>query len=177
MQSMYPSNVEIDPPDRVARWRPLVNWILIIPLEIWMYFLALGQFVAVTVAWFALMFTGKMPENLGNYIIGVMRYGLRVAAYLFGWANKYPGFRVYAGYVDPGNYESILYCARPLQRRRLTVFFRGIMVFPHLIVLMVLMIPLEVALFIAWFAVLILGRCPKVFRIFLSMSCGGTTAC
>ena len=166
MQSMYPSNIEIDPPVRVARWRPLVNWILILPLEIWMYFLSFGQFVAVAVAWFALMFTGQMPENLGNYILGVMRYDLRVGAYLFGWAEKYPGFRVHAGYVDPGNYESILYCARPLKRRRLTVFFRGFMVFPHLIVMMILLIPLEVALFIAWFAVLIVGRWPKGLQNF-----------
>ena len=56
-------------------------------------FLAIGVVVAVTIAWFAIMITGNYPRGLFNYVVGVMRWALRVAAYAFLLTtDRYPPF-------------------------------------------------------------------------------------
>src|SRR4029453_16970695 len=89
----YPSTVgeqdvplEIDYPDverDLNRWLPLVKWLLAIPHFVVLVFLSLGAFFAVVVAWFALLFTGRYPRALFDYVVGVGRWWLRVEAYAF----------------------------------------------------------------------------------------------
>ena len=84
----YP-NVERD----LNRWLPLVKWILAIPHYIVLVFLILGAIVAVVIAWFAILFTGKYPRALFDYVVGVARWGLRVEAYAFMMlTDVYPPF-------------------------------------------------------------------------------------
>ena len=100
----YPSTVEqqsvhldIDYPDDVKhdlnRWLPLVKWFLAIPHFIVLFFLAIGAFFVVIVAWFAILFTGRYPKGLFDYVVGVGRWGLRVYAYAFLLVtDRYPPF-------------------------------------------------------------------------------------
>ncbi len=164
--SSYPVEIEVHAPERLARWRPLVNWILVIPMEAWLGIIQLGLVVAGLVGWFAILFTGRLPESLGNFIMGYLRYQLRVSAYYYGLADRYPGFSVPAGYIDPGDLQSVLYSARPVARNRLTVFFRGILVLPQIVVWYILGIAAAVVAVIAWFAVLFTGRWPQGLRNF-----------
>jgi hypothetical protein len=101
----YPSTVEeqsvhleIDYPDverDLNRWLPLVKWLLAIPHYIVLSFLALGAIVVWVVAWFAILFTGRYPRPLFNYMVGVSRWGLRVQAYAFLLVtDRYPPFRL-----------------------------------------------------------------------------------
>jgi hypothetical protein len=48
-----------------------------------LFFLGIGAFVCVIIAWFAILFTGRYPKDLAPYVAGVMRYGVRVCAYAF----------------------------------------------------------------------------------------------
>jgi Domain of unknown function (DUF4389) len=51
--------------------------------------------VAVIAAWFAILFTGRYPRSLFDYIVGVGRWHLRVAGYAFVLAtDAYPPFRL-----------------------------------------------------------------------------------
>ncbi len=78
-------HVEIDYPDVEAdlnRWLPLVKWILAIPHYIALAFLFVAAVFAVIIAWFAILFTGRYPKGLFDYVVGVGRWGLRVAAYV-----------------------------------------------------------------------------------------------
>ncbi len=102
----YPSTVEeqnvhldLDYPDvekDLNRWLPLVKWLLAIPHYIVLAFLAIGVFFAWIIAWFAILFTGKYPRSLFDYIVGVGRWGLRVNAYAFLLVtDHYPPFSLH----------------------------------------------------------------------------------
>lgn len=161
MSSSYPLNSEIICTERVARWRPLLNWISILPLSVWMLLLGAGAGVGSVVGWFAIVFTGRLPERVGDYLVAVLRYRWRVVAYLYGLTDSYPGFSVVAGYVDPGDYPAVLYSARPTVRRRGTVAFRAILLIPAVVVLWFVDVFALVVLVIGWFAVLFTGRWPS----------------
>ena len=84
----YP-NVEQD----LNRWLPLVKWLLAIPHYIVLFFLAIAAVVAVIVAWFAVLFTGRYPRGIFDFVEGVLRWGLRVEAYAFLLVtDRYPPF-------------------------------------------------------------------------------------
>ena len=102
MDDRYPStdehqSVRLDLPEPVGlnRWLPLVKWLLVIPHYIVLAFLYLGALFAVLIAWFAILFTGRFPRGLFNYLVGVGRWTNRVAAYAFLLVtDAYPPFRL-----------------------------------------------------------------------------------
>jgi Domain of unknown function (DUF4389) len=77
------------------RWLPLVKWLLAIPHYIVLAFLWLGALIAVIVAWFAILFTGRYPRGLFDYVLGVFRWTNRVAGYAFVLVtDRYPPFQL-----------------------------------------------------------------------------------
>jgi hypothetical protein len=103
LTDQYPSTVEeqavhleFDYPDVKAdlnRWLPLVKWFLAIPHYIVLAFLAIGAFFAIIIAWFAILFTGRYPRGLFDYVVGVGRWALRVQAYVgLLVTDRYPPF-------------------------------------------------------------------------------------
>jgi hypothetical protein len=101
----YPSTVDtqsvhldIDYPDAerdLNRWLPLVKWFLAIPHFIILFFLWIGAFFAVVIAWFAILFTGTYPRGLFDFVVGVGRWSLRVSAYAFLLiTDRYPPFEL-----------------------------------------------------------------------------------
>jgi hypothetical protein len=103
LTDQYPSvveeqaiHLELEYPDVEAdlnRWLPLVKWFLAIPHYFVLMFLAIGAVFAIIIAWFAILFTGKYPEGIFNYVVGVFRWGLRVNAYVsLLVTDEYPPF-------------------------------------------------------------------------------------
>ena len=88
----YPATFAFDPPERVANWRPLVNWILAIPHFVILSALrTLSQVVGI-ISWFIVLFTGSMPEALANLQAMYMRYELRTWTYAIFMREQYPPF-------------------------------------------------------------------------------------
>ncbi|MDE0114531.1 MAG: DUF4389 domain-containing protein [Albidovulum sp.] len=89
-------HLELDYPDvenDLNRWMPLVKWLLAIPHYIVLALLIIGLAISVLIAWLAILFTGKYPRPLFDYVEGVMRWGTRVAAYAFLLlTDRYPPF-------------------------------------------------------------------------------------
>jgi hypothetical protein len=93
LTDVYPStdeeqsvHIEIrypDVPKNLNRWLPLVKWFLSIPHYIVLACLAIAAFICVVLAWFAILFTGRYPRGLFDFVVGVYRWGLRVSAYAF----------------------------------------------------------------------------------------------
>ena len=84
-----------DAKEGLNRWLPLIKWLLAIPHYILLFFLWIGVIVAVIVAWFAILFTGRLPRGLFDYVVGVGRWGNRVIAYaLILTTDEYPPFRL-----------------------------------------------------------------------------------
>jgi hypothetical protein len=82
----------IDDPGEMNRWLVLVKWLLVIPHLIVLAFLLIGAAVVVIIAFFAVLFTGKWPEGMRNYVVGVNRWALRVFAYFIFLTDAYPPF-------------------------------------------------------------------------------------
>jgi len=84
-----------DAKNDINRWLPLVKWLLAIPHYIVLIFLALAALVVVIIAWFAILFTGRYPQGLFDFVVGVMRWGNRVQGYAFVLiTDRYPPFRL-----------------------------------------------------------------------------------
>jgi Domain of unknown function (DUF4389) len=77
------------------RWLPLVKWLLAIPHYIVLFFLYIAVFFALIAAWFAILFTGRYPRGLFDFVVGVGRWHTRVVAYaLVLVTDRYPPFRL-----------------------------------------------------------------------------------
>ncbi len=103
LRDEYPStdeeqavHLDIPYPDAasdLSRGLPLVKWFLAIPHLIILAFLAVAVFVCVIAAWFAILFTGKYPDGLFNFVVGFLRWEVRVAAYaVLLTTDQYPPF-------------------------------------------------------------------------------------
>jgi hypothetical protein len=103
LSDRYPStedeqevHLELDFPDvkrDLNRWMPLIKWFLAIPHYVALFILWIGVFFAVVIAWFAILFTGRYPQALFDFVVGVIRWTLRVAAYAFLLVtDRYPPF-------------------------------------------------------------------------------------
>jgi hypothetical protein len=90
LELTYP-NAEME----LNRWLPLVKWLLAIPHYIVLAFLAIAAIICVIIAWFAILFTGRYPRSLFDFVVGVQRWALRVTAYAFLLTtDQYPPFRL-----------------------------------------------------------------------------------
>ncbi len=84
-----------DVPRELNRWLPLVKWFLAIPHYVVLFFLEIGAVVAVIIAWFAILFTGRYPRTLFDFVEGVIRWHNRVIGYAFLLVtDRYPPFRL-----------------------------------------------------------------------------------
>ncbi len=105
LTDQYPStedeqsvHLDIDYPDverDLNRWLPLVKWLLAIPHYIVLIFLSILVLFSVVIAWFAILFTGRFPRGLFDFVVGVNRWWLRVNAYAFLLVtDRYPPFSI-----------------------------------------------------------------------------------
>ena len=164
----YPATLTFDAPQRVANWRPLVNWLLAIPhLLIASALRYVSQVVAV-VCWFIILFTGRLPAELANFQIMYLRYYARAGIFAGFLREEYPPFAFPMTAHDPGDDPRLRIDVTPevAGRNRLTVGFRIILAIPQLIVLGLLLIAEWFVLVIALFAVLFTGRWPAGLRDF-----------
>jgi hypothetical protein len=75
------------------RWLPLVKWFLAIPHYFILAVLFVAAMVVVVLAWFAVLFTGRFPRGMFDFVVGVMRWDLRVGAYaILLTTDQYPPF-------------------------------------------------------------------------------------
>jgi hypothetical protein len=90
LQLPYP-DVKTD----LKRWLPIFKWILAIPHFIVLYFLYIAVVVVQIIAWFAILFTGSYPKGMFDFVLGVVRWSIRVMAYAFILVtDKYPPFAI-----------------------------------------------------------------------------------
>lgn len=105
MDDRYPSTTEeqsvhldYDYPDaerELNRWLPLVKWFLAIPHYVALVALGAVAAVGVVVAWFAILFTGRYPRRIFEFVAGVLRWSNRVTGYAFALVtDRYPPFRL-----------------------------------------------------------------------------------
>jgi len=87
-----PAAFNIDDPGEMRRFAPLYQWILAIPHHIVLFFLFIAAYVVAVIGLFAVLFTGRWPDSLARFIIGVGRWYIRVQGYTTFVTNRYPPF-------------------------------------------------------------------------------------
>ncbi|MCU4186218.1 DUF4389 domain-containing protein [Acidiferrimicrobium sp. IK] len=160
----YPVTAGLEAPLTVARWRVIGNYILAIPHLVVLYVLQIVAQLAVVAAWFAILFTGRLPSGIGEFVAGVHRYQYRVLTYTFFLREEYPAFGVPSGYSDPGGDPAWFNVVPPERFSRAAVFFRGLLAIPQVLYGIVVSVVLFVAWIVGFFAVLFTGRWPESWR-------------
>ena len=79
-------------PDRLSRGLIFIKWLLVIPNLLVLCFVALAAAVELIIAWFAVLITGEWPEGMRRFVVGTIRWGTRVRAYLYLMTDEYPPF-------------------------------------------------------------------------------------
>lgn len=163
----YPITAGLDAPLEVARWRVIGNYIMAIPHLVILYVLNIIAEILVILSWFAILFTGRLPDGLGTFIAGVHRYQWRVLTFILFLREPYPAFGLPSGYAEPGGDPAWLQITPAAQYSRLSVLIRVILIIPQALFGIVLGIGFFVAWIVAFFAVLITGRWPEGLRKFV----------
>lgn len=165
----YPAALEIESPERMARWRPLVQWLLALPHWLILYALSILSRVVGFISWIIVLFTGKLPPWVAGVQSMYLRYSNRVTAYAGFLEEAYPPFSFDTATHDPGDYTGVKIDIEPQSehRNRLTVLIRILMVIPQLIVLFFVGIAAFVAWVVGFFAVLFTGHWPEGIRQFV----------
>ena len=151
---------DVEYPERLSRWLIFVKWLLIIPHLIILYALIAVAEIITVIAWFAILFTGRYPKGMFDFVVGIYRWQHNVTAYIVLLRDEYPPFSLSAGQY-PVTYD----VEYPDHLSRLLIFFKWLLVIPNLIVLALVSIAYYITLIIAWFAILFTGRYPEgLFR-------------
>ena len=163
----YPLQLDLEAPDKIARWRPLVHWLLVIPHVVVLYVLLIVQRVVFVISFFAILFTGAMPEGLFGFNAMVLRYQWRVSSYSLFMRESYPEFAFATESADPATEPARLSVQPAPKLSRGLIFVKWLLAIPHYFVLFFLFIAVYVVTIITFFAVIITGAWPEGMRTFV----------
>ncbi len=164
----YPVNVTAELLPEYSRFMPLIKWLLLIPQYIVVFFLAIGAMFVAFIAFFAVLFTGKYPPGMWNYMVGFHRWVLRVMGYHWLITDKYPAFSLEEVPEDTVH----LHAEYPEHVSRWRPFFAWLLVIPYSIVSALIALVAGVCSLIAFFTILFTKKIPDglfdVIRISLN---------
>jgi hypothetical protein len=132
--------------------------ILAIPHIIVLYLWGIVAFIVAIIAWFAALFTGRVPDGLHNFLAQYLRYSTHVTGYLYLLADPWPSFSP----NDP--YPIDLRVEGPEPQGRLGVFFRIILAIPALILANIFRNVNGIVALLGWFYSLATGRMSQGMR-------------
>jgi hypothetical protein len=132
--------------------------LLAIPHLIWVTLWGCVAYIVVLIAWFAALFTGRVPDGLHDFVASFLRYSTRVSAYIFLLADPWPPFSNAQSYpvdvrIDP-----------PQPQSRLTVGFRIVLAIPALLLAYVFRGVNQIVALLGWFYCLALGQMNEGMR-------------
>jgi Domain of unknown function (DUF4389) len=161
----YPITLELDADLVIARWRPLVHWILVIPQLIVLYLVQIVAGVLWLVSFFTVLFTKRNP------FVGVqallLRYTWRVVSYAHFMREAYPPWEFDTVLDDPGTDPARVTVQDPGEMNRWLVLVKWLLLIPHYFVLFFLWIAAFFVAIVAFFAVIITGAWPESLREFV----------
>ena len=161
----YPIGLEVDDAAPQSRLTVFFRILMAIPHAIILEFILAAVFIVSVLAWFAILFTGKYPAGLMNFVVSALHWQTRYTGYLWLLTGKYPPFAMGEDKAYP---IRLLAEGQIDGRNRVTVFFRYFMLIPHIIVLYLLGIAGAVVILISWVAALFTGTVPAGMHNFLA---------
>src|SRR5204863_5314132 len=152
-----------------SRLTTFFRFILAIPHLIAYSLYGIAAGVVVFFAWFALLFTGRYPQGMYDFVAGFLRYETRVLGYYWLLTDQYPPFSGDAATAYPADVQV---SPPKAEYSRLKVLFRIVLAIPVLIISYAMRIVAQVGSLIAWFAIVILGRQPKGLQDMIVLGLG-----
>jgi hypothetical protein len=141
-------------PQHLSRLLIFVKWLLAIPHFFILYFLNIAVGVVSIIAWFAILFTGRYPRGMWDFVLLYERWTMNVTVYAYLLQDEYPPF-------GEGPYPVGLDLEYPERLSRLLIFVKWLLVIPHLFILAFLGLAAGLVSFIGFFAILITGNYPR----------------
>ena len=164
---MYPLQADVIEDERIANWRPLVQWLLAIPhLIVAGVLRSVGQALAV-ISFFAILFTGRIPDGIYRFQAMQLRYNWRATSYLFFLREEFPPFEFDMQLRDPAVYPAQLSMDDQGELNRWLPFVKLFMLIPHFIALAFVVLAECFVALVAGMAVLFTGRYPAGMRNFV----------
>jgi hypothetical protein len=173
----HPLHFKIDYPQKLSRGililRLFFGWLYCaIPHYFLLFFVGIAAAFISFIAWWAILFTGKYPQGMFNFMLNFYRWYLRVMAYMTYMTDKYPPFKGKEVEGHPLHY-TIDY---PQKLSRgiliLRLFFGWLYCgIPHYFLLLFIGIAVGVVQFIAWWAILFTGKYPQGMFNFVQNYC------
>lgn len=160
----HPIRLVITDDLRRNRLTVLLRLLLAIPHLIWMMLWGFAAVFVLLFAWFAALFTKRVPSGVHDFLASYVRYQTHVFAYAVIAANPFPSFSGTAAY------PITLEIAPPVEQGRLGIFFRLLLALPAWLVSAVLNYLTELLAFFAWILGVLLGRTPEGLRNLLAFS-------
>jgi uncharacterized protein DUF4389 len=153
----YPVRLEIEYPEELNRWLPLVKWLLVIPHFIALFFLAIAAFFVIIFAFFAVLITGRFPRGAFDFLVGVARWAQRVVVYFHLMVDAYPPFSL----ADDPDYPVRFNVDYPEEMARWRPLVQWLLSIPYLLIAGVLYWLTGLLTFVAFFLVLFTKRIPR----------------
>ena len=154
---VYPAGLEIAYPSELNRWLPLVKWFLAIPHYIALFFVGIGAVFVAVFAFFAVLFTARYPRGAFDYMVGTVRWGYRVAAYLHLMTDAYPPFTL----RDDPAFPVRVGVEHPERVERWRPLVQWLLAWPYLIVAGALYTLTGLLTIVAFFTVLFTKQIPR----------------
>ena len=163
--STHPIRLVVNDDLERTRLTVFFRLILAIPLLLWAVLWAVIAVLAYIVNWFATLFMGQSPDGLHNFLATFLRYTTHVRAYTLLVADPYPSFT-----GREGTYPVDVEIDPPQRQNRWTVFFRGILAIPALLLSNILSQVNQLLAVFSWFIALVTGRVPEGLRNFAALA-------
>lgn len=166
--ALYPAQLGFDGGVRIARWRPLVQWLLAIPQLL--IAAALGQLrnVLILISIFSVLFTRHIPRSVFDAMAMTYRYEWRVTSHALFLHSDYPPFDFRPASDDDGlDPHTLVTLTYPTSLNRWMPLYKWLLAVPHYLVLFVLLAAAVFVIVAGLFAVLVTGEYPLALGNFL----------
>ena len=155
----HPIGLVVNDDLRRNRLTVFFRLLLAIPQEIWISLWGIVAYVVLIIAWFAALFTGRVPTGLHNFLARFARASIHVYAYILLLADPWPPFG-----GEQGTYPVDLRIDPAAEQSRLTVFFRMLLAIPAFLLAYVFRMVNLIVAFLGWFVCIFTGRMPQGMR-------------
>jgi hypothetical protein len=165
----YPVSITGELSDPPSRWQWLFKWLLAVPHYIILYFLGIAAAVVTVIAFFAILFTGKYPRSLFDFVAGFWRWTWRVGFYGYSvlGTDKYPPFS-----LDKGGYPAEFDIVYPEKLSQGLVLVKWwLLAIPHFIIVSVFSNVIEILILVCGIILLFTGKYPEdLFKFVVGMN-------
>jgi Domain of unknown function (DUF4389) len=150
--AVHPVGLVVTDDLKRSRLTVFFRLLLAVPHFVWLELWAIVACVALLAAWFAAIFTGRVPDRLHGFLARYLRYTTHVYAYVLLLGNPFPPF---SGRAD---YPVDLRVHAAQEQGRVTVLFRLVLAIPALILASVFRTVNEAIAFLSWFYAIFTGH-------------------